>query len=279
MSDPTPNTPATTQRSPFAGCIIMIAIAAVALFVIGMAIFSLIRQNQEIDKFTEAQKKEITLPAIEGNEASLNALHERMQAFRNDLLAKPDQTHTLALSKEDLNFLLASAPILKDLAAQCSVTELRGGRIIAEYSRALNGMPGSNALRYLNAQATFRPSFAEKSLSLKIESLAGTKSPVADEFIAQIPPYRIGLDHQNDPVFGPVLAQLTACEVIGDQLILRRIPGELTVLTVDDRTVKSSFMRILRVLVIGFLIVAAIGIFFALRASAKRRSAEGKPSA
>ncbi len=271
MSSPTP---ATTQRSPFAGCIIMIVIASVALLVIGMAIFSLIRQNQEIDKFTEAQKKEIILPAIEGNEAPLNALHERLQAFRNELLAKPDQTHTLALSKEDLNFLLVSAPILKDLAAQCSVKELRDGRIITEYSRAINGMPGSNTLRYLNAQATFRPTFAEKSVSLQIEKLDATKAPVAAEFIAQIPPYRIGIDQQKDPVFGPVLQQLTACEVIGDKLILRRVPGEITALTVDDKTVKSSFMRILRVLVIGFLVIAATGIFFALRTSAKRRSTQ-----
>ena len=259
------------QRSPFAGCTIMIAIALVGLFVIGMAAYTLIRQNQEIDRFTESSKREIILPKLEGHEAELNALHERIEGFRTAVLADVDATHELKLSKNDLNFLLATAPILRDLAAQFSVSELRDGRIIAQHSRELNGMPGNNTKRYLNAEAVLRPGCAEKSLTLQIESLNQTIAPVAKEFIAQIPPYRIGLDLQNDPVFGPILSKITACEVVGDQFIIRCKRGEIATLAVDDQSVKSAFMRILRVLVLGFLVIVGIGLFIGMRALGKKR--------
>jgi hypothetical protein len=93
---------------------------------------------------------------------------------------------------------------------------------------------------------------------------------VPREFIAQIPPYRLGMDMQKDPLLGPVLEKLTAMEAVAGKLVLRRLPGEVSQATVTDQQVDSAFMRILRVLVCGFLIIAGLGIFFGLRAKAKK---------
>ena len=101
---------------------------------------------------------------------------------------------------------------------------------------------------------------------------------VPREFIAQIPPYRLGLEMQKDSVLGPVLEKLTAMEAKTGKLILRRIPGEVSQATVSDQQVDSAFTRILRVLVCGFLLIAGLGLFFGLRAKAKKERAASAQS-
>jgi hypothetical protein len=266
-------------RSPFAGCVIMLILAAVAIFLISVSAYSLIQQNKEIDKFTAPTA--VTLPRveIEGKEEELNDLHARLQRFRDALLSSTDTEVSLSLSAADLNFILATMVPLQDYKPYFFVKEIRDGAIIADHTRPMNGLPGSGVQRHLNAEVVLKPLVAEKSLVFQVSELNVPEKTVPREFIAQIPPYRLGLDEQQDPVFGPVLQQLTAMEAKAGVLELRRKPGELANATISNDKVDSALHRIVRVLVIGFLIVVGLGLFLALRAKAKKAATQAMPQA
>lgn len=257
-------------RSPFAGCIIMLILAGVAIFLISVSAYSLIQQNKAIDQFTVAEPMTLPTVVIDGKEAQLNELHARLQLFRDAILSRPQEEARLELSTEDLNFVLATMTPLADYKPYFFIKEIREGAIIADHTRPMNGMPGSGEKRHLNAEVVLKPVLAEKSLVFQVSELTVPDKSVPREFIAQIPPYRLGLDMQKDAVFGPVLQQLTAMEAQPNKLILRRRPGEVPNATVSNEKVDSAFHRIVRVLVCGFLLIAGLGIFFALRTKAKR---------
>jgi hypothetical protein len=264
---PPANAPA---RSPFAGCVIMLILAAVAVFLISVSAYSLIKQNKEIDKFTFPTPMALPEIEVEGKESALNELHARLQRFRDVVIDNPDVEARLDLSVADLNYVLATMEPLRDYKGYFFVKEIRDGLIIADHTRPMNGMPGSDSKRYLNAEVTLKPVLAEKSLVFQVAELSVPEKTVPREFIAQIPPYRLGVDLQQDPVLGPVLQKLTAMEAKAGKLELRRLPGEVPRATVSDAQVDSAFLRILRVLVCGFLIIVGLGLFFALRAKAKK---------
>jgi hypothetical protein len=260
-------------RSPFAGCTILLILAGVAVFLVSVSIYSLFQQDREIARFTSPVAAKIAEIPLEGKETELNELHARLQMFRDDLVSKPDKKSTLVLGVDDLNFVLATMAPLKDYKSLFHVTAIRDGRIIADHTRPMNGFPGSGSIRHLNAVATLRPVLAEKSLVFQVEALEVPGSQVPREFIAQIPPYRLGLDLQKDPLLGPVLNAMTAMEASGDKLVLRRIPGETTSTHVTNNQVDSSFQRLLKVLVCGFLVIVGIGVFLGLRAKARKEKA------
>jgi hypothetical protein len=267
---PMPSPENAPARSPFAGCLILLILASVAIFLISVSAYSLIQQNKEIDAFTASAPTPLTLPMIEGNEAELNDLHARLQRFRDGLISSPEETTSIELTVADLNYVLATMSPLQDYRPYFSIKEIRDGAIIADHTRPMNGMPGSGVKRYLNGVVTLKPLLAENMLVFQVAELSVPGKTVPREFIAQIPPYRLGMDMQKDPLLGPVLEKLTAMEAVAGKLILRRLPGEVSQATVTDQQVDSAFMRILRVLVCGFLIIAGLGIFFGLRAKAKK---------
>jgi hypothetical protein len=265
-------------RSPFAGCLIMMILAAVAVFLISVSAYSLIRQNKEIDKFTAAQPMKLPEITVEGREAALNDLHARLQRFRDSVVSATDKDASIELSVDDLNHVLATMEPLRDYRGSFFVKEIGDGVIIADHTRPMNGMPGSGTMRYLNAEITLKPLLAEKALVFQVADLKVPEKTVPREFIAQIPPYRLGVDLQQDPVLGPVLQKLTAMQAKPGKLELRRKPGDVPQSTVSNQQVDSAFLRILRVLICGFLLVVGLGLFFALRAKGKKERSQHSPS-
>jgi hypothetical protein len=255
---------------------IMLILAAVAIFLISVSAYSLIQQNKEIDKFTVAAPMTLTPVVVEGKEPQLNDLHARLQRFRDAVISRPKEEARVELSVEDLNFVLATMAPLQDYKPYFFVKEIRDGAVIADHTRPMNGMPGSGEKRYLNAEVTLKPVLAEKSLVFQVTELTVPNKTVPREFIAQIPPYRLGLDLQQDAVLGPVLQQLTAMEAKDNKLILRRLPGEVPSATVSNEKVDSAFQRLVRFLVCGFLLIAGLGIFLGLRAKAKKERASAQ---
>lgn len=251
----------------------MLILAAVAIFLISVSAYSLIQQNKEIDKFTVAAPMVLPTIVIEGKEAELNELHARLQRFRDTIISRPEEEARIELSVADLNFVLATMAPLQDYRPYFFIKEIRDGAIIADHTRPLNGIPGSGEKRHLNAEVTLKPVLAEKSLVFQVAALTVPEKTVPREFIAQIPPYRLGLDLQKDSVLGPVLQNLTGMEAQGGKLVLRHIPGEVPSGTVSNQKVDSAFQRILRVLVGGFLLIVGLAIFFGLRAKAKKERA------
>ncbi|MFM2169996.1 MAG: hypothetical protein RI957_225 [Verrucomicrobiota bacterium] len=268
----------TAARSPFAGCLIMIILAAVAVFLISVSAYSLIRQNKEIDKFTSAAPAKLPTINIEGHEAALNDLHARLQRFRDAVMGSSDKEVAISLTVEDLNHVLATMQPLRDYRGSFCIKEIGDGFILADHTRPMNGMPGSGTMRHLNAEITLKPVLAEKTLVFQVADLKVPEKTVPREFIAQIPPYRLGADLQQDAVLGPVLQKLTAMEAKSGKLELRRKPGDVPQSTASNQQVDSAFLRILRVLICGFLIIVGLGLFFGLRAKGKKERSQSSHS-
>lgn len=257
-------------RSPFAGCVIFLILAAVAIFLISVSIYSLIRQNREIDQFTDSTSRNLPTWDAARYEAQQADLEARLHRFHENVVQRPKEEAILSLSVDDLNIILATMRPLQDYRPHFWIKEIRPDEIVAAHTRMINGMPGSGIKRYLNADVVLKPVLAEKTLAFQVLSLTVPGKTVPREFIAQIPPYRLGADLQQDSVIGPVLQQLTAMEAKEGFLELRRIPGEVSTASVTDQQVDSAFLRILRVLICGFLLVVGLGLVFALRAKSKR---------
>ena len=87
MSPTPPNTlrQDASARSPFAGCAILIAALAVMVFLIGFSVVTLFRQFNEIAKFTAEKPVPVEVSPLENQEAGLNNLAERVEAFRQQL--------------------------------------------------------------------------------------------------------------------------------------------------------------------------------------------------
>ena len=270
---PSPKTDQAQQRSPFAGCAIMLILASVALFLISVSAYSLLQQNKEIEKFTSPTPMALSPVSIEEQEAELNALHARLTAFRSQIVDRPDEPAEIALNVTDLNFILATAAPLRAYKPYFLVKEIREGQLIADHYRPMNGMPGSDEKRYLNSIATLKPILAEKTLVFQVEALDVENATVPLEFIAQIPPYRFGLEQQSDALYSPVLSALTSMEAKPNQLILRRIPGKVPSSTVANEQVDSAMQRIIRVLVAGLIFLIGLGVFLSFRAKEKREKA------
>jgi hypothetical protein len=270
---PSTKTDQAQQRSPFAGCAIMLILASVALFLISVSAYSLLQQNKEIEKFTSPTPMALSPVSIEEQEAELNALHARLTAFRSQIVDRPDEPAEIALNVTDLNFILATAAPLRDYKPYFLVKEIREGQLIADHYRPMNGMPGSDEKRYLNSIATLKPILAEQTLVFQVEALDVENATVPLEFIAQIPPYRFGLEQQSDALYSPVLSALTSMEAKPNQLILRRIPGQVPSSTVANEQVDSAMQRIIRVLVAGLIFLIGLGVFLSFRAKEKREKA------
>jgi hypothetical protein len=257
-------------RSPFAGCLIMMILAAVAVFLISVSAYSLLRQNKEIDQFTSSAPAKLPEITIEGREATLNDLHARLQRFRDAIVSQANQEVSIELSADDINHMLATMAPLREYRGNFFIKEIRDGFILADHTRPMNGMPGSGKMRYLNAEITLKPVLAEKTLVFQVADLKVPEKTVPREFIAQIPPYRLGVDLPQDSVMGPVLQQLTAMEAKPGKLELRRRSGDAPPSSVSNQQVESAFLRIVRVLICGFLLIVGLGLFFALRAKGKK---------
>ena len=91
-----------SARSPFAGCVILIAAVCVMVFLVGFSIVALFRQFNEIAKFTAEEPVGIEVSAMENKEPELNALAERLESFRQQY---PDDNLCLVMGSDAFNGL------------------------------------------------------------------------------------------------------------------------------------------------------------------------------
>ena len=83
--------PQASARSPFAGCLILILALAILVFLIGFSAWMPFRQAAEIEKFTKPDPAPLEIDPIAGNETKVNALVERLEAFRAGLGGDADK--------------------------------------------------------------------------------------------------------------------------------------------------------------------------------------------
>lgn len=273
-----------SARSPLAGCVIMIVLMMVMVFLIGFSTWALFRQADEIAKFTVETPKPLEVTSLEGRDADVNTLHERMEGFRQSL--DREDTTKLELSADDLNLAIAAFAPLSEMRSTFRIREIReDGKMVADISLKMNGKPRraregetgfiSSDFRYLNGTLITRPELAQGEVLLRIDSIEVPGAAVPDQFREQMSPYRITERYKEDPVLGPAMKKLTSLKVEGGKIVLRKTPGEIPPDTITHAQVDAASSRLFKWLGIAaslFLVLVGFLLFIGMRA--KKRKAQ-----
>ena len=269
--------PQATARSPFAGCLIFILALLIMIGLIGFTAWMPFRQATEIEKFTKASPAPLAVEPTEGNEAKVNALVERLEAFRTDLndAAKPAR---IELTADDLNLAIAAFPQVAELRNSFRIREITADALLIDICYQLNGRPRlakegeegfmSSDPRYLIGTIKGRPQLARRELALQVEALEVPGATVPQGFMEHFSTLRLFERYLKDPVLGPVMAKMTRAEIKDGKMILARVPGENPPEVVSEATFQQGSQRFLTLLggvACVFLAFAATMVFLGIR--------------
>ena len=265
-----------TARSPLAGCLILVVALLVMVFLIVFSTWTLFRQFDEIVKFTKEKQEMVPVASLEGREAGINGLAEKVEVFRQRLVA--DEAAEMALSVDEINLAIALWEPLAELRGTFHVVKAEGGKLHIDISFPLNGKPrlardGEDGWmvsdpRYLQATMIAEPAMSQREIVLRIEELVVPGVEVPREFVEQMSPYRITERYLADPELGPLMGKLSRVEVVDGALRLIRVPGQAVEGTIEDDEVDAAGGKLFTVLAVAasvFLIVAGMVVFFGLR--------------
>jgi hypothetical protein len=278
--------PQASARSPFAGCLILILALLLLIGLIGFTAWMPFRQATEIEKFTKEAPAPLVVEPTEGNEAKVNTLVERLEAFRTALNddAKPA---SIELTADDLNLAIAAFPQVAELRKSFRIREITADALVVDICYQLNGRPRlakeneeglmASDPRYLIGTIKGRPQLARRELALQVDALEVPGSTVPDGFMEHFSTLRLFERYLKDPVLGPAMGKMTRAEVKDGKMVLARIPGENPPEVVSDDTFQKGSQRFLTLLGIAaclFLAFAAAMVFLGIRKQ-KRLEKEG----
>ncbi|WP_411825736.1 hypothetical protein [Luteolibacter sp. AS25] len=283
MSESTTEKDQVSEKSPFAGCAILIVAAAVMIFLIGFSITVLFRQFNEIVKFTDEKPAVVPVVSLEGKEAELNTLAEKLEAFRLGLGG--EETAILELNASELNLAIHTYKDFEDLRGMLDVKDISPEEIRFDISFQLNGKPRlgrkegegmfTSDPRYLNGVLIAEPGLLNQEVVLQVRDIKVPDKVVPREFLEQMSPYRIAERYVGDSTIGDVMGQLTNVE-LGDGFIrFEKVAGEVAKDTISDEDVDLASTKLFTFLGIAasiFLLIVAVILILGLRLK-KRRDA------
>lgn len=280
MSSPEP--PQATARSPFAGCLILILALLMLVSLIGFTAWMPFRQAAEIEKFTVPTPAPLAVDPIEGNEARVNDLVTRLEAFRNALQDDTTKPARIELSAEDLNLAIAAFAPVEQLRKSFRVREITADALVIDICYKLNGRPRlakdgeegpvASDPRYLIGTIKGHPQLMRRELVLKVDTLDVPGSAVPEGFMNHFSTLRILEKSVQDPLIGPAMAVMTRATLEDGKMVLARIPGEVPPDVVSDADFKKGGGRLITWLGIGacaFLAFAALMVAYGIRRQKK----------
>ncbi len=273
-----------SEKSPYAGCAILIAALVVMLFLIGFSISVLFRQANEIAKFTDEKPALVDVSPLEDREAELNRLAEKLETFR--LAVGDGETATLELTPEEMNLAIAAYEPFKDLRGMLRVASISPKEIRMEISFQLNGRPrlskeGEGGLitsdpRYLNGIMVAKPGLLNKELVLQISDIEVPGKTVAQGFLGQMSPYRIAERYAGKEGVGGVMSELTSVELADGVVRFVKTAGITPKDTITNAQVDSASQRLFKFFAVAaclFLLFVAVVIFVGLRLKKRNEGA------
>ncbi len=271
------------QKSPFAGCAILIAALAVMAFLVGFSVFSLFRQFGEIAKFTGEEPQGITIVSLEDREADLNKLAEKLEEFR--LAVRDGKSAVLELDAEEMNLAIAAYESFKDLRGTLRVLEISPESIRFAISFQLNGKPrmskdGEEGLmssdpRYLNGTMVATPGLLQKEVVLQLSDIEVPDATVPKEFVQQMSPYRIAERYLGSEGIGKTMAGLTAVSLGEGVVRFEKEAGVVPHDTITNEQVDDGSMKVFKFFGIAaciFLVFVGIVLFVGLRLKKSRQA-------
>lgn len=269
------------QKSPFAGCAILIVALAVMLFLVGFSVFALFRQFSEIAKFTGEEPQGITIVSLEDREPDLNRLAEKLEEFR--LAVRDGESAVLELNAEEMNLAIAAYEPFKDLRGTLQVLEISPENIRFAISFQLNGKPRmskkgeegmmSSDPRYLNGTMVAAPGLLQKEVILQLSDIEVTDAKVPKEFVQQMSPYRIAERYLGSEGIGTTMAGLTSVSLAEGIVRFEKKEGVVPQDMITKEQVDDGSMKVFKFFGIAasiFLVFVGIVLFVGLRLKKSR---------
>lgn len=273
-----------SEKSPYAGCAILIAALLVMAFLIGFSISVLFRQSNEIAKFTGENPTVVVISPLDDREAELNRLAEKLESFR--LAVSDGESATMELTAEEMNLAIAAYESFKDLRGMLHVASISPEEIRLEISFQLNGRPRlakegeggwiASDPRYLNGTMIAKPGLLNKEVVLQISDIEVPGKKVAEGFLGQMSPYRIAERYVGKEGIGGVMAELTSVELGKGTVRFVKTAGVTPKDTITNAQVDTASQRLFTFFAVAaclFLLFVAIVIFVGLRLKKRREAA------
>lgn len=274
-----------SDKSPFAGCAILITALLVVVFLVIFSIVVLFRQYNEIAKFTEDKPVKLAVDSLEDREAELNDLAEKIERFR--IAVTEGKSAVLELNVAELNLAIATYDAFKEMRGMLRVREVSSEKLIFDISFKLNGKPrlakeGESGMmlsdpRYLNGVLITTPGLLNKEVVLRVSDIEAPFAEVPRGFIDLMSPYRIVEKQVGDTEMGKVMSVMTDVR-LGDGVIrFIKEEGVIPKDTVTNEQVDQSSQRLFTFLGIAaaiFLFFVAVIIFVGVRAKKRQEALE-----
>ncbi len=275
----------TSQKSPFAGCAILLTALLVMAFLVIFSVYVLFRQFDEIAKFTDVEAEKVGVESLEDREVELNDLAEKLELFR--LAVRDDEASVLELSVGEMNLAIAAYEQLKDLRGTLRVREIKEGEVYMEISFRMNGKPrlakgeevgviGSDP-RFLNGVMVAELGLLDGEVVLQVKDIEVEGVDVAKEFIEQMSPYRIAEKYKGDDGIGMVMTKLTGVETKDGMVRFEKKEGVEPKDTVSSGEVDQAGRRLFMFMGVAaslFLLFAGVVIFIGLRLKKRNEQPE-----
>ncbi len=273
-----------SEKSPYAGCAILIAALLVMLFLIGFSISVLFRQSNEITKFTEVQPALVLVSPLDDREAELNVLAAKVESFR--LAVSDGESARLELTVEEVNLAIAAYKSFEDLRGTLRVVSISPDEMRLEISFTLNGRPRlakegeggwiASDPRYLNGTMIAKPGLLNREVVVQIIDIEVPGKKVVEGFLGQMSPYRIAERYAGKEGIGSVMSELTAVELGDGCVYFVKTSGLKPEDTITNAQVDSASQRLFVFFGVAaclFLLFVAIVIFIGLRLKKRNEAA------
>lgn len=273
-----------SEKSPYAGCAIMIAALLVMLFLVGFSISVLFRQANAIAQFTGDKPAVVDVSPLEDREAELNRLAEKLETFR--LAVTDGESAALVLTAEEMNLAIAAYEPFRDLRGMLRVVSVSPEEIRLEISFQLNGRPRlskggeggwiTSDPRYLNGTMVAKPGLLNKEVVLQISEIEVPGKTVADGFLGQMSPYRIAERYVGKEGIGAVMSELTSVELADGAVRFVKTAGVKPKDTITNAQVDDASRRLFGFFAVAaclFLLFVAVVIIVGLRLKKRRDAA------
>ena len=235
MADQIPPAPQSSDteneqpRSPFAGCLILIVMAIVALVLVASAGWALKKQTEAIAGFTEKEAKLAPVSDVINYQTDFNSLVSRLEAFEHEI--ENNRASEIKLSPTDLNLAIAHYEVLKGFRGQLSIDHISQEAITGHIHLPLNSTEKLPTFvcsilgieqrpNNLNGTYEAEPFLTDGTLIATLIALTPNTGKIPDEFLAGISRLKVSGDVTEGSAIEAVLKQLTSIEMQEGALVL-----------------------------------------------------------
>ena len=215
-----PDAPA--PKAPRFGCVLF---ALVFAFFTGALVFALMqgsRMAKDIEAFTA--ESPVELPAERGTPEELAAIREKIAVFLEAVTPTVPPPTELALSRRELNLLIANHNYLTDIRGRFyidTIENVDGEAIIS--TRASRPRPKIlfwKPRRYLNADIDVRVEAAEGQFFLRVADVRVEGATINSAILEYMKTEDLLDMYKNDEDFKTVTKKISSARIEGDTLIV-----------------------------------------------------------